>query len=80
MEEAGFFNCVSVPDGAPPSVSSKEELPPQDKAFFLFLIYCICNIICVIFHFLMCCQVKPAFVGEAILPVFGALTNISHTF
>ncbi|KAL5140799.1 Twinkle, chloroplastic/mitochondrial [Glycine soja] len=31
MEEAGFFNCVSVPDGAPPSVSSKEELPPQDK-------------------------------------------------
>ncbi|KAK7329649.1 hypothetical protein VNO77_23821 [Canavalia gladiata] len=30
MEEAGFFNCVSVPDGAPPSVSSK-ELPPPDK-------------------------------------------------
>ncbi|CAL5184198.1 unnamed protein product [Lathyrus oleraceus] len=30
MEEAGFRNCVSVPDGAPPSVSSK-ELPPADK-------------------------------------------------
>ncbi|KAG4946163.1 hypothetical protein JHK87_042170 [Glycine soja] len=30
MEEAGFLNCVSVPDGAPPSISSK-ELPPQDK-------------------------------------------------
>ncbi|XP_059451523.1 twinkle homolog protein, chloroplastic/mitochondrial-like isoform X1 [Corylus avellana] len=30
MEEAGFFNCVSVPDGAPPSVSSK-ELPPEEK-------------------------------------------------
>lgn len=30
MEEAGFFNCVSVPDGAPASVSSK-ELPPPDK-------------------------------------------------
>ncbi|XP_034697022.1 twinkle homolog protein, chloroplastic/mitochondrial-like [Vitis riparia] len=23
MEEAGFYNCVSVPDGAPPSVSTK---------------------------------------------------------
>ncbi|KAA8514790.1 hypothetical protein F0562_017969 [Nyssa sinensis] len=30
MEEAGFRNCVSVPDGAPPSVSSK-ELPPEDQ-------------------------------------------------
>ncbi|XP_052116080.1 twinkle homolog protein, chloroplastic/mitochondrial [Arachis duranensis] len=30
MEEAGFRNCVSVPDGAPPSVSSK-ELPPREK-------------------------------------------------
>ncbi|KAJ7969205.1 twinkle-like protein, chloroplastic/mitochondrial [Quillaja saponaria] len=30
MEEAGFSNCVSVPDGAPPSVSQK-ELPPEEK-------------------------------------------------
>lgn len=30
MEEAGFCNCVSVPDGAPPKVSSK-ELPPEEK-------------------------------------------------
>ncbi|XP_020230809.1 twinkle homolog protein, chloroplastic/mitochondrial isoform X2 [Cajanus cajan] len=34
MEEAGFFNCVSVPDGAPPSVSSKElPSPDQDKKY-----------------------------------------------
>ncbi|KAL2322157.1 hypothetical protein Fmac_026536 [Flemingia macrophylla] len=31
MEEAGFFNCVVVPDGAPPSLSSK-ELPSPDQA------------------------------------------------
>ncbi|KAI4365239.1 hypothetical protein MLD38_021239 [Melastoma candidum] len=30
MEEAGFRNCVSVPDGAPPSVS-KNDLPPEDQ-------------------------------------------------
>ncbi|KAF5733612.1 twinkle protein chloroplastic/mitochondrial [Tripterygium wilfordii] len=30
MEEAGFRNCVSVPDGAPPSVSPK-DLPPEKK-------------------------------------------------
>ncbi|CAM8890812.1 unnamed protein product [Rhodiola kirilowii] len=30
MEEAGFRNCVSVPDGAPPSVSPK-DLPPEDQ-------------------------------------------------
>lgn len=30
MEEAGFRNCISVPDGAPPSVSSK-ELPPLEQ-------------------------------------------------
>ncbi|BAT87716.1 Twinkle-like protein [Vigna angularis] len=30
MEEAGFLNCVSVPDGAPASVSSK-DLPPQEQ-------------------------------------------------
>ncbi|XP_065847285.1 twinkle homolog protein, chloroplastic/mitochondrial isoform X2 [Euphorbia lathyris] len=30
MEEAGFRNCVSVPDGAPPSVSQK-NLPSEEK-------------------------------------------------
>ncbi|CAI9089553.1 OLC1v1024144C3 [Oldenlandia corymbosa var. corymbosa] len=30
MEEAGFRNCVSVPDGAPPKVSSK-ELPSEEQ-------------------------------------------------
>lgn len=30
MEEAGFHNCVSVPDGAPPKVSSK-DLPPEEQ-------------------------------------------------
>ncbi|GAA0148418.1 DNA helicase [Lithospermum erythrorhizon] len=30
MEEAGFRNCVSVPDGAPPSVSSK-EVPSEEQ-------------------------------------------------
>lgn len=30
MEEAGFRNCVSVPDGAPPSVSQK-EVPTEEK-------------------------------------------------
>ncbi|KAL5771847.1 hypothetical protein ACOSP7_011456 [Xanthoceras sorbifolium] len=30
MEEAGIYNCVSVPDGAPPTVSQK-DLPPEDK-------------------------------------------------
>ena len=34
MEEAGFRNCVSVPDGAPPEVSTK-ELPPEEKVFFI---------------------------------------------
>ena len=37
MEEAGFCNCVSVPDGAPPSVSSK-ELPPEEKVFVVLRI------------------------------------------
>nr|XP_043610315.1 twinkle homolog protein, chloroplastic/mitochondrial [Erigeron canadensis] len=34
MEEAGFRNCVSVPDGAPPTVSSK-DVPSveQDKKY-----------------------------------------------
>ncbi|KAI9198728.1 hypothetical protein LWI28_021268 [Acer negundo] len=30
MEEAGIYNCVSVPDGAPPKVSQK-DLPPEDQ-------------------------------------------------
>lgn len=30
MEEAGFRNCVSVPDGAPPCVS-ENDLPPKEK-------------------------------------------------
>ncbi|XP_042020452.1 twinkle homolog protein, chloroplastic/mitochondrial-like isoform X1 [Salvia splendens] len=30
MEEAGFKNCVSVPDGAPPKVSAK-EVPAEEK-------------------------------------------------
>lgn len=30
MEEAGFTNCVSVPDGAPAAVSLK-ELPSEEK-------------------------------------------------
>lgn len=30
MEEAGFRNCVSVPDGAPPKVSSK-DVPSQEQ-------------------------------------------------
>ncbi|KAL2930727.1 Twinkle-like protein chloroplastic/mitochondrial [Bienertia sinuspersici] len=30
MEEAGFLNCVSVPDGAPSRVSDK-DVPPPDK-------------------------------------------------
>ncbi|KAK3188776.1 hypothetical protein Dsin_028337 [Dipteronia sinensis] len=30
MEEAGIYNCVSVPDGAPSKVSQK-DLPPEDQ-------------------------------------------------
>lgn len=30
MEEAGSRNCVSVPDGAPPSVSTK-GVPSQEE-------------------------------------------------
>ena len=37
MEEAGFRNCVSVPDGAPPSVSPK-ELPPNQEVCVNFKI------------------------------------------
>lgn len=30
MEEAGFLNCVSVPDGAPSSVSNK-DVPTEEQ-------------------------------------------------
>lgn len=33
MEEAGFLNCVSVPNGAPSKVSNK-ELPPENEVSF----------------------------------------------
>ncbi|XP_040380894.1 twinkle homolog protein, chloroplastic/mitochondrial [Oryza brachyantha] len=33
MEEAGYRNCVSVPDGAPPQVSSKLPDKEQDKKY-----------------------------------------------
>ncbi|KAF2928041.1 hypothetical protein DAI22_06g249300 [Oryza sativa Japonica Group] len=33
MEEAGYRNCVSVPDGAPPKVSSKLPDKDQDKKY-----------------------------------------------
>ncbi|CAK9151486.1 unnamed protein product [Ilex paraguariensis] len=36
MEEAGFRNCVSVPDGAPPSVSTK-DLPSEEQASRIIL-------------------------------------------
>ncbi|XP_042415854.1 twinkle homolog protein, chloroplastic/mitochondrial-like isoform X1 [Zingiber officinale] len=39
MEEAGYCNCVSVPDGAPPSVS--ENIPTEEKdTKFQFLWNC----------------------------------------
>ena len=45
MEEAGFYNCVSVPDRAPPSVSTK-VFESEEKVcvclwvdFFNMLIY-----------------------------------------
>lgn len=34
MEEAGFKNCVSVPDGAPPKVSDK-ALPTEEQVVFV---------------------------------------------
>ncbi|KAK7303608.1 hypothetical protein RJT34_14518 [Clitoria ternatea] len=40
MEEAGFFNCVSVPDGAPPSVSSKELPRPEKDTKYQYLWNC----------------------------------------
>ncbi|KAJ6951043.1 hypothetical protein NC651_004639 [Populus alba x Populus x berolinensis] len=40
MEEAGFRNCVSVPDGAPPSVSPKELPPNQEDTKYQYLWNC----------------------------------------
>ena len=43
MEEAGFYNCVSVPDGAPPSVSTKVFESEEKVCAFVFgLIFLIC--------------------------------------
>lgn len=49
MEEAGYFNCVSVPDGAPSQVS-KKELPAEGevlirlKTFELCVLLSICKV------------------------------------
>ncbi|XVE89437.1 hypothetical protein DITRI_Ditri19aG0201300 [Diplodiscus trichospermus] len=40
MEEAGFRNCVSVPDGAPPSVSQKEVPAEQQDTKYQYLWNC----------------------------------------
>ncbi|XWS11484.1 hypothetical protein CRYUN_Cryun37aG0002300 [Craigia yunnanensis] len=40
MEEAGFCNCVSVPDGAPPSVSQKEVPPEEQDTKYRYLWNC----------------------------------------
>ena len=32
MEEAGYCNCVSVPDGAPPKASPPDkDVPPEEQ-------------------------------------------------
>ncbi|CAN1328112.1 Twinkle homolog protein, chloroplastic/mitochondrial [Linum perenne] len=40
MEEAGFRNCVSVPDGAPPLVSSKDVPPESQDTKYQYLWNC----------------------------------------
>ncbi|XP_039004242.1 twinkle homolog protein, chloroplastic/mitochondrial-like isoform X2 [Hibiscus syriacus] len=40
MEEAGFRNCVSVPDGAPPSVSEKEVPAEEQDTKYRYLWNC----------------------------------------
>ncbi|CAM6056228.1 unnamed protein product [Sphagnum tenellum] len=40
MHEAGIFNCVSVPDGAPPNVSSDELPAPEDDKKYEYLWNC----------------------------------------
>ena len=43
MEEAGFYNCVSVPDGAPPSVSTKALASEEQVCIFEFgLVFLLC--------------------------------------
>lgn len=57
MEEAGFRNCISVPDGAPSCVSMK-DLPPEERVrvdtcllFFLCLSEFTCFFFSVFFDF-----------------------------
>ncbi|PHT55547.1 hypothetical protein CQW23_04033 [Capsicum baccatum] len=40
VEEAGFPNCVSVPNGAPQSIASKELIPPEEDIRFSYLWNC----------------------------------------
>lgn len=40
VEEAGYPNCVSVPNGAPQSIASKELLPPEEDTRFSYLWNC----------------------------------------
>ncbi|GAB2280877.1 hypothetical protein Dimus_015500 [Dionaea muscipula] len=40
MEEAGLRNCVSVPDGAPPSVSNRQAPPPEQDTKYQYLWNC----------------------------------------
>ncbi|GAB4852235.1 hypothetical protein Ancab_016427 [Ancistrocladus abbreviatus] len=40
MEEAGFRNCVSVPDGAPASVSPRDVPPPEKDTKYQYLWNC----------------------------------------
>ncbi|PKI43504.1 hypothetical protein CRG98_036106, partial [Punica granatum] len=40
MEEAGFRNCVSVPDGAPPKISSKDVPPEEQDTKYQYLWNC----------------------------------------
>lgn len=37
VEEAGYPNCVSVPNGAPQSIASKELLPPEETGYQIFI-------------------------------------------
>ncbi|XP_048490487.1 twinkle homolog protein, chloroplastic/mitochondrial isoform X3 [Beta vulgaris subsp. vulgaris] len=40
MQEAGFHNCVSVPDGAPPKVSKKDVPTPDQDTKYQYLWNC----------------------------------------
>ncbi|KAI3933479.1 hypothetical protein MKX01_022058 [Papaver californicum] len=40
MEEAGFLNCVSVPNGAPSKVSDKELPPENEDKYYQYLWNC----------------------------------------